>query len=254
MGWTLVRLGRILLHMGEWEQASAALQRSAQLLEDDERSAVYPSLHLAQLGAWRGEPGRAPAELEAVTAGADGRDRWVLCYGSRILAELDLLAGRSAAARDRLAPLLEGTHKDDPLVLLLFAPLAWAWLELNEPERTEGTLAEGMERAQMRQHQPATVDLLRVQGMLRARQGRCEEARRSLEEAVALAYQMPDPYREALCRAELAVVADRMGDKTLASEAGDAALAIVRALEAGPCTRYIEGRTTERGAEPRTRR
>ncbi|MDQ2745568.1 MAG: AAA family ATPase [Chloroflexota bacterium] len=239
MGWTLIKLGRILLLLGEWQAARAVFERSAQLLGDDARSALYPRVQLAQLDVLEGKSARAVAELEAAMDAADrGRDQWLLRRGQRILAEHDLLTGRPDAALDRLTTLLYEQGTDEPQAMLLFAPLAWTYCELNREADAEQALADGMARAQ-RSHAVAEADLLRIKGMLRSRQGCWQEARQALGVAIDATQRMADPYREAQSRAEMGLLETRMGDLAAAGEQLDAALSIARGIGALPCARYI---------------
>jgi uncharacterized protein HemY len=123
-------------------------------------------------------------------------------------------------------------------------------VELDDEEAAERTLAEGVERAQRRSHGVARVDLLRVEGMLRSRQGRWEEAQRLLAEAIDGAHRMPDPYREAQSCAEMGVLAARRGDETAAREHGASALAMMQGIGALACAAYIERLIPQTSVEP----
>jgi tetratricopeptide (TPR) repeat protein/transcriptional regulator with XRE-family HTH domain len=254
MGWTLVKLGRILLLMGELRQARAVLERAAQLLDDDDRAALYPAFYLAQLDARTGTGGNAIGEIEEVIgAAARLHDRWLHRYGSRMLAEIDLLGGDPESARNRLTPLLQEQGKDEPQAVTIYGPLAWAQTALDREDEAEQTLDEGLRRAQAHGHRVAEADLLRVRGMLRSRQERWEEAGRSLQQAIDLAQAMPDPYRLALTHAELSRLYGRMGDQEAARDQEREALKIVERLGSRRLRQYVEGARGERSAEPRTR-
>lgn len=252
MGWTLVKLGRILLLLGEWPQARTVLERALQLLEEDDRAALYPATFLAHLGAWTGRSRRAAGDLEEAAAAATRYgDLWLRRHTSHILAHLDVLAGRPAAARDRLAPLLKGEGRDEPQAILLFAPLAWACIGLNRLGEAERLLAEGLERATQHGHEVAGADQMGVLAILRRRQGRLDEAQAALAEAIERVERMPDPYRLALAHTGMSLLARERGDGAASAEHRERALAIAENLGAGPLTDYIEGLSDGR-AGPRT--
>jgi tetratricopeptide (TPR) repeat protein len=76
------------------------------------------------------------------------------------------------------------------------------------------------------------VDLLRVQGVLRSRQGRWEEAEQSFGEAVPLARSMPYPYAEARALYEWGVMLRQAGEPERARARLEEGLAIFRRLGA----------------------
>jgi tetratricopeptide (TPR) repeat protein len=258
IGWTLTKLGRIHLLEGEWARARIIFERALYLLGDDPRSAAYPRIHLGQLDLLEGNWETGSAEVEAaMRAEAPGRDLWLRRHGSRLLAERDLLDGQPAAALARLKPLVEhGQRIPGPqgpptgggreprgniMFTNLFAPLAWAFLESDQENEAEAVLAEGMERARALSHHVSRVQLLRVQGMLRIRQERWQEAREALEEAIVLAQRMPDPYREAQARAVLGELAARTGKYAEARGQLQLALANFQRLGARPYVRRVQG-------------
>jgi tetratricopeptide (TPR) repeat protein/transcriptional regulator with XRE-family HTH domain len=245
IAWTLTKLGRIHLLKGEWARARAIFERALRLLEDDPRSAAYPRIHLGQLDLLEGNWETGSARVEAaMRAEAPGRDLWLRWHGQRLLAERDLLDGRPAAALARLTPLAEQTGGRKPqgtiMFTLLFAPLAWAYLELDQEDEAEAVLTEGMARAQAQNHRLAQAELLRVQGMLRTRQGRWQEAWEVLEEAIELAQHMPDPHREAQARAVLGTLAARTGKDVEARDQLRESLAIFQRLGAHPYIRRVQ--------------
>lgn len=189
-----------------------------------------------------------------------GRDLWLRWHGQRLLAERDLLDGEPAAALARLEPLVElGRRAPDPggtqgvpaavggrtprgniMFNLLFALLARAYMELGQEDEAEAVLRESMKRARAQDHHSSRADLLRVQGMLRSRQRRFQEAREALEEAIELAQRMPDPHREAQARALLGTLAARTEEDAEAREQLRAPLAIFQRLGAHPYVRRLQ--------------
>ncbi|HEX6508366.1 MAG TPA: AAA family ATPase, partial [Chloroflexota bacterium] len=133
IAWTLTKLGRIRLLEGEWAQARANFERALELLVDDPQASAYPRLHLGQLDLLEGNRERGSAQVEAaMNPDAQQPDFWLLCHGQRLLAERDLLDGNPAAALARLEPLINQPGATEPYVTMLFAPLAWAHLGLNQ--------------------------------------------------------------------------------------------------------------------------
>jgi tetratricopeptide (TPR) repeat protein len=245
IGWTLTKLGRIHLLKGEWRHARALFERALRLLGDDPRSAAYPRIHLGQLDLLEGNWESGSAQVEAaMRAELPGRDLWLRWHGNRLLAERDLLDGQPAEALARLKPLVEQTGSRKPrgnvMFTLLFAPLAWSHLEMDQENEAEAVLIEGMERARAQNHELARAELLRMYGMLRTRQGRWQEAREALEEAIELAQRMPDPHREAQARVVLSRLAARTGKDSEAETQLRQALAIFQRLGAHPHIRCAQ--------------
>lgn len=249
MGWTLIKLGRVLVLMGEWRQARAVFERSGQLLGSDPPTAIYPRMYLAQLDLWEGDSADAAAELQVVMDTANPRrDQWLLRYGNRILAQHELLEGRPAQALERLAPLLETYGAEAPGAILLLAPLAQAYADLNREVEAEQTLAEGLERARAQSHGVARADLLRVEGILRCRQERWEDAQRALDEAINATRRMPDPYREAQACAAMAVLLAQKGDGSGSRDQLQEALTIARRIGARPFAQHVDGLVMSRNS------
>ncbi len=248
IAWSLTKLGGIHLLEGEWARARAIFERALQLLSDDPQSAAYPRIHLGQLDLLQGNWERGSLQVEAAMKPEGPQpDLWLLRHGERILAERDLLDGKPAEALARLRPLIDQPGSGQPQVTLLFAPIAWAYLELDDAGEAQSVLNGGMKRAHTQNHRLAQSDLLRVQGMLRGREGRWEEARATLAEAIHLAQSMPDPYREVQARAEAGTLATQTGDLTEARDQLQEALALAQGLGAHPYVRSIRQSLTRLG-------
>jgi hypothetical protein len=69
----------------------------------------------------------------------------------------------------------------------------WANLELGDDDRAEGVMMEGIERTSAQGHRLALVELLKVRGVVLARQHRWVEAERAFEEAVSVARSVRYP-------------------------------------------------------------
>jgi tetratricopeptide (TPR) repeat protein len=94
---------------------------------------------------------------------------------------------------------------------------AEAHLAVGNLERAEEIVAEAMDRFRARDDRLLQAELLRVQGMLLARQERWDEAAAALLEAVALARRLPYPYLEARSLYVLGRMEVRRGDPEEAS-------------------------------------
>jgi tetratricopeptide (TPR) repeat protein/transcriptional regulator with XRE-family HTH domain len=154
------RLGMILATMGELEEALPYLEESVALAE----RVPYP---------------------EAVRSG----------HG--VLAEQDLLRGEPDAALARLEPLVEGSEPEDLGTVRLLPLLAQAYLEAGDGGRAEEVALEGVERARAQGNRLALAELLRVRGMVLAREHRGDQAERAFDEAVSVARSIGFPYAEA---------------------------------------------------------
>jgi len=113
------------------------------------------------------------------------------------LAERELLAGRPAAARERLTPLLDRPGQQELHVTALLPLVAWAALELGEEAECDRLLVEIEERAGPERLRLPQVEVRRVQALLALQRGQVAAAQMAIEEGMALARAMPHPYAEA---------------------------------------------------------
>jgi hypothetical protein len=72
--------------------------------------------------------------------------------------------------------------------------LAWAEAETGDLERADALLVDSAARATTMEHQLALVDTYRVRALLETQRGRWQEAVEAVEQSLALARPMPDPY------------------------------------------------------------
>lgn len=117
--------------------------------------------------------------------------------GHAVLAEQDLLRGEPDAALARLEPLVEGSEPEDLGTVRLLPLLAQAYLEAGDGGRAEEVALEGVERARAQGNRLALAELLRVRGMVLAREHRGDQAERAFDEAVSVARSIGFPYAEA---------------------------------------------------------
>ena len=189
-------LASILL--GDWQRAHADLNRADQIAQEmgvNALSAAVPvtrgRLYLAE-----GRPNDAARVIaEGLTFGEP--DAQTLCDAQSALAERELLSGRPAEARDRLAPLVEQASLDGPDLVALLPLLAWATLELGDAERAASISAEAIQLMRAMGMRVALPNALRIQAMVAQRLDNRVMAETALAEAVMLADAISYPYAKA---------------------------------------------------------
>lgn len=233
-------------HVGDtWQDLPAATARYRQppLAEQVEpvKRAVRPGLHVAsapllylgQLCLAEGDLPAAARYLEDAAARAVQHCDVVAIQS--VLARLDLLAGRPLEAYARLAPL---TAFPEPWewwewpVTPLRVLLAWAHLELHEEEQAAIMAAQAAERARAVPTHRALVEALWMQARVATRQQRWAQARRALDEGVALARRIQAPYAEGRLLYVYGQLQAALGEPGPARASQEAALAIFQRLGA----------------------
>jgi tetratricopeptide (TPR) repeat protein len=247
IAFALAALGRVSFFQGAWEEARTYCERALTIAASTSSwFAAYPSHHFGELRLAQGAWDEAARHLEtAATIGRRNNDMQALRMAHQALAELDLLHGRPDAARARLEPLLDRPGLTEDQATALLPILAQAELEAGNPERAESVLAETMSRAAAQNARLATLDALRVRGVLFSRQRRWTDARHTFEQATAMAHAMSYPYAEARTLYELGLMHGETDAPQQARECLEEALAIFGRLGAQP---YIE-RTEQALAE-----
>jgi tetratricopeptide (TPR) repeat protein/transcriptional regulator with XRE-family HTH domain len=239
MGESIRILGLFAFLSGDWGRARENFARAGAIYR---QIALSPSSceagdllgargHLSQQeGAWE-EAYRYLEESRIIFA------PWGKLSGLRgvqsVLAEGDILGGRPAAARARLIPLLDRAGREERFVTTHVLPvLAWAHLELGDVDQSRRVITDAIRRARAGKYWLSLVDGLRVQALVALRQRRWVEAESSLEEGLALARAMPNPYGEGRLLEEAGRLHRDRGDPAAARERLAAALAIFRRLGA----------------------
>jgi tetratricopeptide (TPR) repeat protein/transcriptional regulator with XRE-family HTH domain len=234
-----VRQGVTAFYAGEWERASQCYDQAHNI---HRRAGIPPGscsyagllfelgrLHLA-LGEWE-VASRFLEESRAIYAPQGSRAG--LRIAESALAERDLLEGNPKAAFARLLPLLDRPDEEEHYVTTSVLPmLAWAYLDLGDTAQAAGLVADATRRLRSRRHLPALVGALRVQARLEIRRAQWDDAARTLEEGLALARSMPNPYGEARLLHVYGQLHDRKHDVAAARDRLDAALTIFRRLGA----------------------
>ena len=151
---------------------------------------------------------------------------------SLLLAEWDLLAGRSEAVCARLEPLLVRSDLVGfvELQLRVLHLLGRAYTEQGTVEQAEALLTAAHTQATSSRRRFRVMEVRRAQGLLALRQARWPEAAHALEEALSLCQSMHTPYEEAKTLSCYGELHRAKGEPGLARERWEAALAILHRL------------------------
>jgi tetratricopeptide (TPR) repeat protein len=161
-------------------------------------------------------------------------------YAHHVLAQLDLLRGDPSALRDRLLPLLERTDLVQTGRNAFLPLLVWAHLELGDVNAAEVLATQTVTDLREQHDHLSLVDALRMEAAVHIRQLRWDEAEAALEEALALAREMPYPYAEAKALSTYGDLLVVGGQPERAHDRYEAAMTILRSLGEVPYTLQIE--------------
>jgi len=231
---TLVALARSHFLLGNWDRAEHLLRRA----DESARSIGGPGvsgqvqLALGSLCVARGNWEEADRRL--TEAAEIAPDRELEQLAQIWMAEKDLAQGRPEAAAVRLEPYLGRAIPE------LLPVLARAFLEMKDVEKAEALAAQAFGRAASRRRRAELAEALWVQGMVRAGQGRTEEATRLLEGGLSLARSMPYPYLEARILYHWGTMQVEQGERQQAREKLERALLLFRRLGAEPYVERLE--------------
>jgi tetratricopeptide (TPR) repeat protein/transcriptional regulator with XRE-family HTH domain len=235
----MIGLGLLAFYGGDWARARGYYQRASVIHRQIAISPlsceaggllVVQGQLLQQEGAWE-EACRCLEEGRIIFAPQGKRSG--LRNAQSTLAEYDILAGRPAAARERLLPILDRSGMEERDVTLYVLPvLAWACLEMGDMDQANRVVTEAIRRARTGMYRLRLVEGLRVQALVMRREGQWAGAEGVLEEGLALARGIPYPYGEG----RLLDVSGRLhrdrGEPAAARERLKSALAIFRRLGA----------------------
>jgi len=197
---TLAMRGWIAALRGDWQAARADLDQVPALSREADRSwySTYPLIFRARLFLAEGDLATATALVtEALVLAESSGDLQARRWAAITMAEIEILEGHPAAARDRLVPLLDRPDLEECDVTTFLPVLGWAHLELGDVNQAAREVARALARARPEGMRLVIVEALRVQAMVALRQERWEEAERCLEEGITLARAMPYPAAEA---------------------------------------------------------
>jgi tetratricopeptide (TPR) repeat protein/transcriptional regulator with XRE-family HTH domain len=230
------RRGMSAFFTGDWAGARDDYESSVALNHEVGGSWISPYLllNLGRLcwaeGAWE-EAVRLLDESCGLATASGNFD--ALRWAQGVLAERDIVTGRAGAARARLVPLLERPGQEEVSnVVLLNSALAWAHLELGELGQADALIEQVIGRMRTASNRHALPEVLRVQALVLARQGRWAEAEGALEEGLSITRAMPYPYAEARLLHVHGQLSGQRGERGAAQERLAAARAIFQRLGA----------------------
>jgi tetratricopeptide (TPR) repeat protein/DNA-binding XRE family transcriptional regulator len=228
---------------GDWDQARVVCDSAVTMV----RQASVPwvtAYVLANRGAIclaEGQWEEASRYLEeACTRAGHSGDLQALRFAAGLLAELEILAGRPAAAQARLVPLLDRPGLEEYNVTAFLPVLAWAHLELGEVVRAADVVEQALRRTRPEGLRLVLVEALRVQAMVAVRLEQWQGAERALEEGLSLARSMAYPYAEARLLHLSGRLYTQLGKPEAARERLAAALAIFQRLGAHKDIQQVE--------------
>jgi transcriptional regulator with XRE-family HTH domain/tetratricopeptide (TPR) repeat protein len=236
---TLHDLALIAFALGDWHEATDQLTRSAGLLSHGAANpSNSPPSALRILDAARTEYDPSCSAEFATIDDAFDDSLWV--WAVALLSEVDILAGRADIARARIErSIAPGEGKPDGAGSNL-ALLAWAELEAGDTIRAHQTLARAEQLVAAQRNPAALVDIERVAALMTQREGRWDDALRSLERCLAIAQEAPYPYAEAKARYLYGQAYAATGRQEEAREQYTRALAICERLGERPYRTLIE--------------
>jgi tetratricopeptide (TPR) repeat protein len=243
--------GQQAYYSGDWVRARAEFERAAgatAAMPASDPTLPFSSapVALALLCLVEGRWEAAGADLAETLARAERlHDLPTLRTAQGILAERYLLEGHPQTACARLSSLLDRPGMRELQVHYVLPPLAWAYLELGDEQRAETLAAESRTRALADHLHLFLVDALRVQALIAVRQARWHDAQQAMEEGLALCRAMPYPYAEAKALYVYGQLYAAKGDRGLARERYEAALAICARLGEGLYRPHVERALTQ---------
>ncbi|HEY7781328.1 MAG TPA: AAA family ATPase [Ktedonobacterales bacterium] len=225
--------GELAFAIGEWDDARVCFDAAANIIAPvtASRFAPYPPLGKGMLALARGHDDLGVRALtDAISLAERHGDRQAQRWAAAMLAEHDLAQGRASAAHARLATLLDSAAAGERDLMLLLPLLAWAHLERGEIEPAGAAARQAVAGARAGNMAPLLANALRVGSMVEMGQHRWKDAEAALEEALALARDLPAPYTEAKVLYTLGQLHTGIGDTNQARERHRRALAILRPL------------------------
>ena len=228
--------------IGQWEAARARWEHAVRLVHEQSSlwGGAYSLLGLAQLDLAEGRGSEAEQLFAEGMAVATRRENWEALRSAQIaLAERDLLAGNRQAAYQRLEPFLDHPSQQGMGRWYVIPLVAWSLLP-TEAERAETLLAPVISEVREQQHASALLDLLWVQALVWGQLQRWPAAQAALEEGLALARSMPNPYAEAKVLCGYGWLHQAKGEPAQAREPLEAALVILNHLGERPYTKQVE--------------
>ncbi len=227
--------GLMAFYAGDWPRArvdlGAALTRSRGIGMSSRYA--YPLVYLSFLtlaeGAWDEAARLAQESIDAATPTGDLQ---VLRYAHALHAWCDILHGRPAPARDRLATFLDASGKEGKGASWVLLILALAHLEMGDADQAADVAREATTRARHDRAHLVLADALWVRALVETRRGLWPEAKRTLREGLALARPMPYPFAKGRLLHAYGVLHHEKGEPRQARAYLEEALAIFQRLGA----------------------
>jgi transcriptional regulator with XRE-family HTH domain/tetratricopeptide (TPR) repeat protein len=221
-------LGCNAVVLGDWREARRRCEEARAMATDrDISTGQLAQRALLHLDLLQGNPASSTAGTLAdpliLSRLHDPAAASFLIYG---LAEVALLAGPAGAVREHIRAVIAGPEASFAGLDKLYVLLAWAEVELMHEEEARAALIQARHVAESRKRRATYVDLWRVEALLALRQGRWADARRALEEALALSRTMPYPWAGAKALYVYGQLHAANGEPERARERYDQALAI----------------------------
>ncbi len=243
----MVSRGRLAYYTGDWGQARTEFERAAALSAASmaegnltvqfSRAGLELGLLCLAEGQWEASTSYLAEPLEYAER---WRDLHILRVASGMVAERDLLEGRSQAARERLAPLLDRQGMQEFQVQYVLPPLAWACLECGETELAQTLAAWSVTRAIANGQRLFLVDALRVQALIAMGLGRWRKAEANVKKSLALSQDIRYRYATAKSLYVYGQLYGAKGYPAQACEKYQAACAICEQLGEGLYRPHIE--------------
>jgi len=185
---------------GDWRQGRLDAARSVALYrETGETGFAYALTALGRLCLGAGEWDEASRYLDECVSVAIGMGDIELLRLAQVLsAERDLRAARPRAAHARLASVLDRPGLEEWDVTMWMLPvLARTYLQMGDTTEAGAVVTHTKRRAQAMDIRVVVPEILRVEALLTLRQGRYEQAARTLAEGLAVVRPLGYPYAEA---------------------------------------------------------
>jgi tetratricopeptide (TPR) repeat protein len=254
IGFVDLGLGEINVYMGEWEEAEVSIERGGTVLQAVGASwyAPFAPLHRGHLSIRQGRWDEAPKELKDAIALAEPiGELQALDTANWLLSELEIREGRPRDAVNRLDLQMA---QNGPFLAALLTNRAWGELALGDVESASETIKRAQSAAEEQNQRLQMPDILRVQGMIFARQERWEEAHAAFLEAISMARVMPYPYVEGCALYEQGLAYAEQGEAEKGERCLNAALEIfsrIGALKDVELTELELGRLNQPAARTR---
>jgi tetratricopeptide (TPR) repeat protein len=232
-------------YRGDWGLARSSVERSLQIVRAHDLGArafgTMSQCLLSMLYLAAGEHEQADAlSAEPLAIAKERQDLQQLRVMHGPIAERHLLAGRAAAARVELEPLLERPGIPEPQALFVLPQYAWALLDLGEDADAESRAVQSCQQARAGHYPVMLVDGLRILALVLLRQQRWEEARTLLDESLETCQTIHYPYAELKALWVYGRLETARGDRTAAHERFSRALAICERLCEGLYRPHVE--------------